>query len=144
MIPPHDPDGDLPEGVHQATWTEFTERFCIFARSDRRLRLCRQIECMFDEASASQVVERILFGGSFVTAEAEPNDFDCIIVLKTETHYEDLRPFQRWVADTREASRRYGGDVFVARANHPSMDLYVDFFRLNRRGKHVGLVEVNV
>lgn len=142
MIPPYDPDGDLPEGVHQATWLEFTERFCIFVRSDRRLRLCRQIEQMLQEASDSHVVERIVFGGSFVSAQGEPNDFDCIIVLKAETRYEDLQPFQRWVADTREASRRYGGDVFVARANHPSVPLYVDFFRVNWRGKRVGLVEV--
>jgi hypothetical protein len=94
MIPLFDPDGDLPQGMHQTTWTAFRERFCIFARSDRRLRLCRQIEQMLEEAQASRIVERLIFGGSFVTNKSEPNDFDCIIVLKAETHYEDLSPFQ--------------------------------------------------
>ena len=60
MIPPFDPDGELPKGLHQATWLEFKERFCIFTRSDRRLRLCRQMEQMVEEAHASQVVERII------------------------------------------------------------------------------------
>jgi hypothetical protein len=49
---------------------------------------------------------------------------------------------QRWVADSREASRRYGGDVFVARTNQPTLTMYLDFFGTNRRGKRVGLVEV--
>jgi len=140
MIPLFDTDGDLAQGMHQTTWTAFRERFCIFARSDRRPRLCRQIEQMLEEAQAS--VERLIFGGSFVTSKSEPNDFDCIMVLKAETHYEELLPFQRWVADTREASRRYGGDVFVARINQPTLAVYLDFFRTNRHGKRVGLVEV--
>jgi hypothetical protein len=144
MIPPFDADGDLPQGMHQTAWAAFRERFCIFVRSDRRLRLCRQIEQMIEEAQASHIVERILFGGSFVTSKSEPNDFDCIIVLKTETRYEELLPFQRWVADTREASRRYGGDVFVARTDQPTLAMYLDFFSMNRRGKRVGLVEVQL
>jgi hypothetical protein len=41
MLPPFDPDGDLPQGTHPATWAEFRERFCIFAGSEQRLRLCR-------------------------------------------------------------------------------------------------------
>lgn len=144
MIPSFDPDGNLPQGMHQATWLEFRERFCVFDRSDQRLRLCRQIEQMVEEARVSQVVERIVFGGSFVTDRTEPNDFDCIVVLKAEIRYEDLQPFQQWVADTREASRRYGGDVFVARADQPTLAVYLDFFAVNRHGKHVGLVEVRL
>jgi len=144
MIPPFDADGDLPQGMHQAAWTPFRERFCIFARSDRRLRLCQQIEQLLEEAQASHIVERMLFGGSFVTSKSEPNDFDCIIVLQAETRYEELLPFQRWVADSREASRRYGGDIFVARTDQPTLAMYINFFSTNRRGKRVGLVEVQL
>ena len=54
MMPLFAIDGDLPQGMHQRTWTAFRERFCIFAHSDRRLRLCRQIEQMLEEAQASQ------------------------------------------------------------------------------------------
>ena len=144
MIPPFDADGDLPQGVHWATWLEFTERFCIFARSDRRRRLCQRMEQMVAEARASHIVERIIFGGSFVSSRTEPNDFDCVMVLKAATQYEDLQPSQRWVADTRAASRRYRGDVFVARADQSTLAVYVDFFAMNRRGKRVGLVEVTL
>ena len=142
MIPPFDPDGDLPPGRHPATWLEFQERFCRFTHSDRRLQLCRRIAQMIDDARAAHIVERVIFGGSFVSARPEPNDFDCIVVLHAGTAYETLQPFQRWVADTREASRRYRGDIFVARTDQPTLALYGDFFAMNRHGKPVGLVEV--
>lgn len=142
MIPSFDSEGNLPPGLHQATWAEFRERFWLFGHSEQRLRLGRQIERLLEEARASQIVERIVFGGSFVTDQAEPHDFDCIIVLKADTRYDNLTPSQRWVADTREASRRYRGDIFVAREDQPTLPVYLDFFAHNRRGKLVGLVEV--
>lgn len=142
MIPPFDTDGDLPPGRHTATWREFQARFCVFTRSDRRLQLCRSIAQLIDEAQSAHIVERVIFGGSFVSARPEPNDFDGIVVLRAGTQYDTLQPFQRWFADTREASRRYRGDIFVARADQPTLDIYCDFFAMNRHGKQVGLVEV--
>lgn len=142
MIPLFDPDGDLPPGDHTATWQEFHERFCVFTHSDRRLQLCHRIEQLIEEARVSGIVDRVIFGGSFVTERPEPNDFDCIIVLQAGAPYETLRPFQRWVADTREASRCYRGDIFVARIDQPTLVVYRDFFAMNRQGKQIGLVEV--
>ena len=89
-------------------------------------------------------MEAVIFGGSFVSTRPELNDFDCIVVLRTGTSYDTLQPFQRWVADTREASRRYRGDIFVARADQPTLVIYCDFFAINRPGKQVGLVEVTL
>jgi hypothetical protein len=66
------------------------------------------------------------------------------VVLRTGTHYEMLQPFQRWFADTREASRRYRGDIFVATADQPTLGVYLEFFAVNRHSKQVGLVEVTL
>jgi hypothetical protein len=142
MIPLFDAEGDLPPGTHTTTWEVFRDRFCVFAHSDRCLQLCRRIEQLIAEARAARIVERLVFGGSFVTARPEPNDFDCVVVLHAGTHYGALQPFQRWVADTREASRRYRGDIFVARADQATLPLYLAFFAVNRQGKQIGLVEV--
>jgi hypothetical protein len=113
MIPPFDDEGYLPPGTHAATWQEFQERFCIFAHSDRCLQLCQHIAQLIVEARAAHIVDRVIFGGCFVSARPEPNDFDCIVVLHAGTRYDTLQPFQRWVADTREASRRYRGDILL-------------------------------
>lgn len=144
MIPPFDDTGDLPPGLHATTWEEFRARFCRFVQSDRRLTLCQHLEQLVDNARASGIVTRILVGGSMVRATAEPNDFDCIIVLHATTRYEALRPDQLHIADTRLARVRYQGDIFVAREGQLTLALYIDFFSHNRDGKIIGMVEVTL
>jgi uncharacterized protein DUF6932 len=142
MIPPFDEGGDLPLGLHTATWVEFRARFCRFIQSDRRLQLCQRLEQLVNDARASGIVTSILVGGSMVKAIAEPNDFDCIIVLQADTRYETLRPDQLCVADAQAARNRYGGDIFIAREGQSTLAMYIDFFSRNRDGKIVGLIEV--
>jgi hypothetical protein len=142
MIPPIDEEGDLPPGLHTATWEEFRARFCHFIKSDRRLQICQRLERLVEDARASTIVTKILVGGSMVRATAEPNDFDCIIVLHADTRYATLRPDQLWIADARIARDRYMGDIFIAREGQSTLLLYIDFFSRNRDGKIVGMIEV--
>lgn len=144
MIPAFDQSGDLPPGVHTTTWIEFHNRFCRFTHSDRRPQLCRRLEQLVDEAKASGIVTRVLVGGSLVGETAEPNDFDCIVVLGAETQYETLHPDQLNVADAHIARNRYNGDIFIAREGQNPLLMYIDFFSRNRDGKIVGIVEVTL
>jgi len=144
MIPPLDDNGDLPPGLHPTTWDEFRVRFCRFVQSDRRLQLCRHLEQLVDDARASGIVTKILIGGSMVRATAEPNDFDCIVVLRAEAWYETLRPDQLQVADARIARSRYTGDIFIAREGQNTLSFYIDFFSRNRDGKIIGMIEVTL
>lgn len=144
MIPPFDDAGDLPPGVHSATWEEFRVRFCRFLQSDRRLTLCQRLEALVTEARSSGIVTRILVGGSMVRMMPEPNDFDCIVVLHATTQYDTLRPDQLQIADARRARSRYVGDIFVAREGQRTLALYIDFFSRNRDGKLIGIVEVTL
>jgi hypothetical protein len=130
--------------LHTATWVEFRARFCRFVQSDHRLTLCQQLEQLVNDARASGIVTRILVGGSMVRATAEPNDFDCIVVLQTTTQYEALRPDQLQIADAGIARVRYQGDIFVAREGQLTLSLYIDFFSRNRDGKIIGMVEVTL
>jgi hypothetical protein len=142
MIPPFDEAGDLPPGLHAATWEEFRDRFCRFLRSDRRPRLCQQLERLVEDARASGIVTKVFVGGSMVRATVEPNDFDCIVVLRSETQYDFLRPDQLIVADASLARSRYAGDIFIAREEQRPLSMFIDFFSRTRDGKIVGMVEV--
>jgi len=79
-----------------------------------------------------------------VRATAEPNDFDCIVVLRAEAWYETLRPDQLQVADARIARSRYTGDIFIAREGQNTLSFYIDFFSRNRDGKIIGMIEVTL
>ena len=77
-IPPFRPDGYLPEGIHQATEAEVTFRFGTGSRRRRRLalRLRRWIEL-----GRAVGARRLLVDGSFVTAKAEPDDVDAVLLV---------------------------------------------------------------
>lgn len=142
MILPFDIDGDLPPGIHRANWEQFHNRFCIFARSDRRLKLCDQIRQLIEQARTSGIVERLIFGGSFITATQEPNDFDVLVVLRSGTKVSRVRPGDQRLVSGRLARRAFGGDIFPIMAGSAGLDEAVAFFSRSRSGKEVGLVEV--
>jgi len=77
-IPPFRPDGYLPAGVHQATVAEATFRFGT--QSQRRKRLALRLRRWL-ELGRAVGAKRLLLDGSFVTAKAEPDDVDAVMLL---------------------------------------------------------------
>lgn len=142
MIPPFDVDGYLPPGVHRAGWEQFHERFCVFARSDRRLRFCDKIHQLIEQARASGIVSRLIFGGSFVTAVPEPNDFDVLVVLRSGTKASQVRPVDQRLVYGRLARRTFWGDIFPIVEGGAGLGEAIEFFSRSRSGKEVGTVEV--
>ena len=72
MIPPFQPDGKLPSGIHDSSWEDAAERFgvnpyraCLLRGLLTALRSLRRAGCL-----------KIYLDGSFVTDKEFPNDFD--------------------------------------------------------------------
>src|SRR5260370_42345030 len=72
MIPPFDDDGNLPPGIHAATWNELERRYgptrhrrSLLKGLRTALGILRKVEC-----------RRVYVNGSFVTAKRAPQDFD--------------------------------------------------------------------
>jgi hypothetical protein len=147
MLPEFDVKGDLPAGIHSATLMEMERRFGRFTVSDRRIKLFATFEQMVEMARGAGIVERILIGGSFVTAKPEPNDIDIVMVLSSNVDFDALTPSQYVVAD-RDALRRVfkGGDldVIVVRNHTRHRQAALEFFQTNRDNKAVGIVEVKL
>lgn len=72
MIPPFDTNGNLPPGLHWATWEEIVERFGGTERRNELLAgLGRVLDALRDAGCGVAYVD-----GSFVTAKLRPGDFD--------------------------------------------------------------------
>ncbi|MEX1026475.1 MAG: hypothetical protein WD049_00485 [Candidatus Paceibacterota bacterium] len=142
MIPDWTETGGLPEGIHQVTWDEFKERFAFFDGSDRRYRIIDQLERLFSDAKRSGIVKRFIVAGSLVTSKAEPNDFDCLVVLDSEILGKQLRPIEYNVVSRKTARRLYGGDVVPVLKGSGAFEEYLEFFQTDREGRRVGVVEV--
>jgi len=142
VIPSFNESGQLPPGIHQASFDEFQERFAIFDRSDRRLQVYAQLERLLIEVKKAAVVKRVYVGGSFVTAKAEPNDFDRILVLDPSVIGTTLRPFEYNLVSRKMARRLFGGDVLPALEGSEALSNYLEFFRTSRSGGGMGIMEV--
>lgn len=110
MVPPFDAEGNLPAGVHEATWAEIVARFGGTERRDELLAGLR------DALSALRTAGcvRAYIDGSFVTNQSVPNDFDGC----WEPAGVDLRTLDPTLYDfangRRAQKRKYGGELFPA------------------------------
>ena len=73
MIPEFDPGtGNLPPGVHEATWDELLARY---GYTPHRLALLAGLKAALDALRIAGC-RRVYIDGSFVSAKQTPGDFD--------------------------------------------------------------------
>ena len=75
-LPPFEPSGDLPEGVHQADIAEFFARFG--SGTPQRERVAARLLQAFELIRPLGVISRVIVWGSFITAKPEPADADIL------------------------------------------------------------------
>jgi hypothetical protein len=77
-LPPFEPNGDLPEGLHQAYVTEFFTR--LGSGTPQRERVAARLGQAFDLVRPLQIISRVIVWGSFVTSKPDPADADILWV----------------------------------------------------------------
>lgn len=131
MIPPFSDSGNLPRGIHDATWDEIVERF---GTNERRRELLDGLRRALDNLRAAGC-RRAYLDGSFATAKEEPEDFDAC----WEANGVDigrLDPALLTFANRRAAQKeRFRGELFPADwAADPHGTRFLDFFQRDKLG----------
>jgi hypothetical protein len=132
--------GNLPPGVHDATWDELVGTFGF---NSRRAELLHGLhEALQSLAQAG--CRRAYIDGSFVTAEEDPGDFDgCWEAVGVDPTLLDpeLLDFRK----ARAAQKaRYGGELFPANAAaDPAGRAFLEFFQIDREGQPKGIVAID-
>ena len=116
VIPEFNERGNLPPGIHNATWNEVVTRYGTSAH--RRDLLEGLLDALRSLKSAG--CSKAYLDGSFVTDKERPNDFDAC----WETRGVDPTRLDRELGDFSDARRaqkdRYGGELFPAEASTDS------------------------
>jgi len=79
VIPDFTDTGYLPPGVYPATLDEIEARFGL--QSEIRRAEMESIRWLVDLATRAGI-QRIILNGSFVTDIIEPNDVDCVLLIR--------------------------------------------------------------
>ena len=145
MIPSFDQNGNLPEGIHDCTVDEAGGRFGSLQRAVQRRQLWDSFLEFMREVIDCGLVDAILVDGSFMTAKAEPNDIDLVLVVSANHDFAaDLQPSAYNVLSKRRVNRRFGFDLLIARADSEEYRRYVGFFQQVRLepGRKKGIIRI--
>ena len=142
MIPDFDESGNLPPGIHDATWDEVVERY---GGNRRRERLLQGLKRALDDLRAAGC-QTVYLDGSFVTQKELPGDFDACWVPDGVSS-DDLHPSLLKLTIPRSAQkRRYGGELVIADGlSEPFGPRYLQFFQQDARtGQVKGIIKVDL
>jgi len=137
MIPPYDTNGNLPQGIHIASWGEIVCRFGTNSHRRRLLRgLYRALQSLINAGC-----EVIYIDGSFVTAKEEPLDFDCcweVDSVALDLLDEVLTDFTKGQA---RQKRKFGGELFPLLPALTGEQTILEWFQTDKHtGKAKGIV----
>lgn len=142
MIPAFHAGGNLPPGIHPASWDEIVTRYATNAR--RREMLDGLLDALRSLKRAG--CRTVYLDGSFVTAKELPDDFDaCWEIAGVDPSRLDRELLD--FSDRRAAQKaRYGGELFPAEtAAEPAGTTFVDYFQRDRdTGKPKGILAIDL
>jgi len=87
---------------------------------------------------------RFVVFGSFVTAKAEPNDIDIVLLMEDTFDLALLHGEAVLVFDHLEAAARFGASVFWTRRSGAlgGQDAMLEYWQVRRQGGLRGIVEI--
>lgn len=141
MIPQFNEDGNLPEGMHSASWKEIQEKF---GSNIYRKRLLRGLESGLNNLKSAGCKQAFL-DGSFVSSKRRPNDFDVcwdpegVDLKKLDSVFHHLE-------NGRKAQKaKYHGEFFPKMHPSGTGEIILEFFQQDREsGDPKGIVILNL
>ena len=142
-LPQFDSDGDLPAGVYQASLKEMVERFGH--GTPQREIVTRRLRRVCELAQRTGRLERLVVFGSYVTAKADPNDVDVLLVMSTEFVYSECDEEIAPLFDHLRAQAEFGASIFAIRASSillETVDEFIAYWQTKRDKSLRGIVEI--
>jgi hypothetical protein len=135
-------NGDLPQGVHQATLMEVLERFGH--DSVQRAFVSERLNRIYHLVLSTGKLARFVVFGSYVTAKLEPNDVDIILLMEDSFDLESLTGEAKLVFEHMEAHNHFGASIFWTRRSGAigGEQAMVEYWQVRRDGGKRGIVEI--
>jgi hypothetical protein len=141
-LPPFEPSGDLPEGLHQADVTEFFARFG--SGTPQRERVAARLRQAFTLVRPLGIIAGVIVWGSFVTVKPDPADADILWVTRPIFDRSRLAVQIAVLFDPVLARRLYGIDVLSIPEGSAYLSTLLDGLSVTRAFTKRGLVEVRL
>lgn len=142
-LPEFNEFGDLPEGSYPASLDEVVARFGSGSR--QRQDVSDRLRKIYQLASATGYLDRLVVFGSYVSDVDEPNDVDVILVMRNDFRSEDCPADSLVLFDHARADNELGASVFWVRPDMllgDPLEQFLAFWQTKRDGRRRGVVEI--
>jgi hypothetical protein len=141
-LPAFNEEGDLPPGVHRATLSHVLERFG--KGTARRRAVADRLTRIYHHAASTGQLARFVVFGSFVTAKAEPNDVDVVLLMEDAFDLASVTGEAALVFQHTAADAHFGASVFWAKRSGAlgGEQAMIEYWQARREGGRRGIVEI--
>lgn len=141
-LPAFNEEGDLPAGVHRATLAEVLERFG--QGSVQRRAVAARLSRLYQLAGSTGHLARCVVFGSFVTAKADPNDVDVVLLMEDSFDLAAVTGEAALLFQHLEADAHFGASVFWTKRSGAlsGEQAMIEYWQVRREGGQRGIVEI--
>lgn len=109
-LPDFNDQGDLPEGLHEATLADVLVRFG--PGSEARQGATVVLKQIHELVTATGKLDRFVIFGSYITAKPDPHDVDVVLVMKDDFTMAACDERTRVLFDHQRAEGEVGASIF--------------------------------
>ncbi len=141
-LPVFNEDGDLPPGVHRSTLSAVLERFG--QGTIQRRAVADRLKRIHQLATSTGHLARFVIFGSFVTAKAEPNDVDIVLIMEDSFDLTFVAGEAALVFQHLEADAHFGATVFWTKRSGAlgGEQAMIEYWQVRRGGGRRGIIEL--
>jgi hypothetical protein len=141
-LPLFNEGGELPLGVHRATLPGVLERFGH--GTIQRRAVADRLRRIYQLAASTGHLARFVVFGSFITAKAEPNDVDVILIMEDSFDLASVPGEAALVFQHMAADAHFGASVFWSKRSGAigGEQAMIEHWQLRRDGGLRGIVEI--
>jgi hypothetical protein len=141
-LPAFNDEGDLPVGVHRATLSHVLEHFG--QGSVQRRAVAERLNRIYQLVVTTGQLARFVVFGSFVTAKAEPDDVDIVLLMEDTFDLASVAGETALVFQHMEAETHFGASVFWTKRSgaQGGEQAMIEYWQIRREGGQRGIVEI--
>ena len=141
-LPAFNEEGDLPPGVYRATLSHVLERFG--KGTALRRAVADRLNRIYQLAVSTGQLARFVVFGSFITAKAEPNDVDIVLLMEDAFDLASVTGEAALIFQHMEADAHFGASVFWTKRSGAigGEQAMIEYWQMRRQGGRRGIIDI--
>lgn len=136
-------EGELPEGIHQATIDEVVAQFG--SGTEQRIIVTERLKRIYQLAKETGHLQQLLIFGSYITVKSKPNDIDVVIIFDDDFDMTTCSEDVKKLLNHQQAATEFGASIFSIRPSLlflETIDEFIAGWQVKRDGTRRGIIEV--